>query len=637
MKMRVLMVTRERAADRRYGLGKSLSPLLEVFPEIGVSWVYLCQEDAGERGWRILRRLHGLFSRPLSWVLRGTEVPALLWGVLERLNMGRLAAHAVRREAITHVHCHDPLIALGFWLFSMGRRRSVRWGITEHGFGSYTQAIHEDGARLGWRTARLLRRIEAMVLSRADWVFAPTRAALDQLARDLALGHLPSHWHAVPHALAGRSTLTKSQARARLGWRDGETIVLAVGRLVPLKGFEQIIGMLARSDAGCWRLCILGDGDRDALLELARRLGVQERVQIESTDDVWVHYAAADVYLSASRTESFGLANLEAISAGLPAICTAVGGVPEVVGAAAVLVARDDEASMLRWLNRLLSDRGLRESLSAAGLALGAAWPSAGQIASACREVYLGGCVKSLGHPVVDGESKGELDEKTLFRPMQELTIPEGLKVMVLAPHADDEVIGCGGTIARVLERGGCVEVVIVSDGRLGDPAGHCAEDIGALRRREAEAAARELGLTSIRFLGMPDGMLDSEPRLRESLSAAVQAFEPDWIFVPSSEDAHLDHRAVANAAFDLLSGMNGGRRCFEYEVWVPVAADWLVDVTEVYPLKERALARYELPLRYKDYLTSARGLACYRGMQLEAVSARAEAFREIRPRHGRA
>src|SRR3569832_1007643 len=82
---------------------------------------------------------------------------------------------------------------------------------------------------------------------------------------------------------------------------------------------------------------LLGSGDAEPLRAQAHAAGFTN-LRVESTDDVAPYFHAADIYVSASSTESFGLANLEALCAGLPSICSAVGGVPEVMGDAAWLV-----------------------------------------------------------------------------------------------------------------------------------------------------------------------------------------------------------------------------------------------------------------------------------------------------------
>ena len=151
------MVTRELEADRRYGLGKSLTPVIEVLSSRGVTVDYLCQADVGARSRRWLQATYKRLGRLLTQRFPDTDTTSLAWGLLERLNMGRLAAKVAARGRYTHVHCHDAFIAAGDrWLTRLRYGTKPRWGVTSHGFGSYAQAFHEDGAVLGTKAMRWL-------------------------------------------------------------------------------------------------------------------------------------------------------------------------------------------------------------------------------------------------------------------------------------------------------------------------------------------------------------------------------------------------------------------------------------------------------------------------------------------------
>ncbi|MEN9848701.1 MAG: hypothetical protein RL368_1441, partial [Pseudomonadota bacterium] len=204
--MKILMVTRESTGDKKYGLGKSLTPIIAALEQQGAQVGYLSQADVGGRGVKVLQSIHkvicGLFSRFFT----ETAFNILVWGILERLNMGRLAVKVMLREQYTHVHCHDPIIAAGYhsfarlrWVLQGLRGHSALWGITQHGFGSYTQAFHEDGVNLGASTMRWMRNWETKIVLKAHWVLSPTNLGLKQLSRDLAIYPRPPHWYAIPH------------------------------------------------------------------------------------------------------------------------------------------------------------------------------------------------------------------------------------------------------------------------------------------------------------------------------------------------------------------------------------------------------------------------------------------------------
>lgn len=388
--MRVLMVTRETAEDRRYGLGKSLAPLFEPLRALGADVRYFCQEDMPadapvrrQRRLDRIARLPGLRGRPHRINL------AQAW--LERLQIGRAAAQVAAEEGYTHVHAHDPWLACGVaWGLKRSGHAAIRWGFTQHGFGSYSQATHEDGLLQGPAAQAWLRRIERAIAARARWVMAPTDSSLAQLARDLGLGARPPHWHAISHArprLAPAPRNERDAARAARGWTPREKVVLGVGRLVPLKCFDRLIRACAAQRDPDLRLLLVGGGDASGLRALAADLGFADQLRLEVADDVSPCYAAADVYVSASATEAFGMANLEALCAGLPALCSAVGGVPEVVADGGWLVPNDLD-TLTHSLRALLADEAFRQGWAQRALARAAQWPDATTIAQRYVAIY---------------------------------------------------------------------------------------------------------------------------------------------------------------------------------------------------------------------------------------------------------
>jgi glycosyltransferase involved in cell wall biosynthesis len=165
--------------------------------------------------------------------------------------------------------------------------------------------------------------------------------------------------------------------------------VVAVGRLVPLKNMDWVLQACA-----AWadqypqlRLCLLGEGDHASFLEKAAALGMADRLVLQVTDDVMPFLRAADVYVSASSTESFGLANVEALCAGLPCLCTAVGGVPEVMGDGAWLVPCEPQA-LTRALGSLLDNVDWRAFWQARAEARALACPDADWIAQRYVQIY---------------------------------------------------------------------------------------------------------------------------------------------------------------------------------------------------------------------------------------------------------
>jgi LmbE family N-acetylglucosaminyl deacetylase/glycosyltransferase involved in cell wall biosynthesis len=647
MKMpKILMVTRERSGDRRYGLGKSLDPVLRALVMQGASVGYLTQEDAGSRGWSILHRIHRWLASALTPVLRGTEVHGLAWGVLERVNMGRLAAKVARTEDYSHIHCHDPLVAWGLrWAlrFQWGGQRP-RWGVTEHGFGCYAQAIHEDGARLGHHAMRAMRALETRVLRAADWVVCPTHLSLQQLQRDLSLTAVSQRFQVIPHACPQLPIVDRATARFKLGLPPNAWVWLAVGRLAPLKAFDLLLDAFASLGTNPDQpivLCIAGGGDVASLRAKAETLRVSERLIIAETNSIAAFYAAADAYISTSRTESFGMANLEALCLGLPVLATGVGGVPEVLGGAALYLPMDAPSVWASQMARCQQDAGLRAYLTTQALHRAAVWPTAERVALAYLALYAGNFTDIAPLTMIDPAASTQEaetphvgsshDDKPLtHRAPRFLTLHDVQRVLVFAPHADDESFGCGGLLALLAQSGVSVRVCILTDGALGDPEQRIGGDPVAVRVAEATAAMACLGVNAPLFWGLPDGRLAEIPDLTERVAALVSAEAADWIFFPNGDDPHIDHVATARAA--IAAGRAAGERTrfFAYEVWQPMAVNRLLDISSAIQLKLAALKCYRLPAAYVDYSRAAEGLAAYRAIQLPQGRGFAEGFVEL-------
>jgi glycosyltransferase involved in cell wall biosynthesis len=154
---------------------------------------------------------------------------------------------------------------------------------------------------------------------------------------------------------------------------EGPIELLAVGSIVPRKGYDVLVAALAELRHLPWRLTIVGDADRSpaTTLRLERdiaRLAVADRISLRgavSADELALLYAAADMFVLPSRFEGYGMACAEAIANGVPVLATTAGAIPETVPpAAGVLVPPDDIAGLAAALHRLIGDPGERARLA---------------------------------------------------------------------------------------------------------------------------------------------------------------------------------------------------------------------------------------------------------------------------------
>jgi LmbE family N-acetylglucosaminyl deacetylase len=137
----------------------------------------------------------------------------------------------------------------------------------------------------------------------------------------------------------------------------------------------------------------------------------------------------------------------------------------------------------------------------------------------------------------------------------------------VLAPHADDESFGCGGTISARRAAGDRVVIVVATDGARSDRLGRDGPEVAAVRQDEARAAGRQLGVDpeDVRFLQLPDGSLqEHHAELVERLCELVAALDPVEILVCSEFDPHPDHLALHRALLEVPTRA----RVLEYLVW---------------------------------------------------------------------
>jgi glycosyltransferase involved in cell wall biosynthesis len=142
--------------------------------------------------------------------------------------------------------------------------------------------------------------------------------------------------------------------------------VISVGRLKAPKTFDVLLRALARLDQSTFRASVVGDGPDRALLEKLVSPSVE---LLGERDDVPALLAGADVFALSSASEGLPISVLEAMAAGLPVVASAVGGIPELVGDAGLLVPPRDEAALAAAIALLLEDEELRKSLGAAARA----------------------------------------------------------------------------------------------------------------------------------------------------------------------------------------------------------------------------------------------------------------------------
>lgn len=215
-----------------------------------------------------------------------------------------------------------------------------------------------------------------------------------------------------------------------------------------------------------------------------------------------------------------------------------------------------------------------------------------------------------------------------------------GGRILVLAAHPDDEVLGAGGVLALAAERGSQVRVWIATDGTAqeGVPEG-AAAGYGELRREEARRAALALGIPPPVFGGMADRTLETNGEALDSaIAGEIAAFEPDLVLCPSPAEIHPDHRALSEALYGTVARSRAGDpdhdryrflRLAFYEISQPFLPNTLVDIGAAARRKDDAIGAYASQQSVRDYAGALQGLNAYRRLTLSG-SGPVEAFRVL-------
>jgi len=199
--------------------------------------------------------------------------------------------------------------------------------------------------------------------------------------------------------------------------------------------------------------------------------------------------------------------------------------------------------------------------------------------------------------------------------------------VLVIAAHPDDEVLGCGGTIAKHLQHGDIVNILIVVEGQTSRQNNRNRDSLSK-ELKELQIAAKEanilLGTQNLNFLDFPDNRLDSIDRLDliKAIEINIKKYNPTTIYTHFAWDLNIDHRrlheAVITASRPIPGQIVKKILCFE----IPSSTEWqstgiypsftpnyFVDITDQLNLKIKALEKYDNEMREWPHARSIRAL----------------------------
>jgi len=215
--------------------------------------------------------------------------------------------------------------------------------------------------------------------------------------------------------------------------------------------------------------------------------------------------------------------------------------------------------------------------------------------------------------------------------------------ILVVAPHPDDEVLGCGGTIKKLISEGKNVFILVITRGKKEK----YSEDKIRNVRAEARNAHKILGVAETQFLDFPAPDLDlvSIAEISSAIALTIDGFKPETLYLPHLGDIHHDHKAVFNAGLVAARPVanNPVKNIYTYETlseteWAaPIGSDVFiptryVNIERYFRLKLEAMKCFKSQLR--DFpasrsLKTIEALANFRGSTVGF--SHAEAFMTIR------
>ena len=209
-------------------------------------------------------------------------------------------------------------------------------------------------------------------------------------------------------------------------------------------------------------------------------------------------------------------------------------------------------------------------------------------------------------------------------------------RIIVFAPHPDDETFGCGGTIAKSISEGHEVYVVIMTDGRyaflnvLGIENDPAPEELKEIRMQEVKKATRILGVPegNLIFLNFIDGTLeDNKEAAEEKVINILREKRPDEVYLPYKRDGHPDHRATHKIVKNAIRKLQISPVCYEYSIthrfarfgrFIDAFLDFIfgvkkvyVDISEFLDVKKLAMMEFKSELtavsarQHKPVITS--------------------------------
>ncbi|MCX6806994.1 MAG: PIG-L family deacetylase [Candidatus Berkelbacteria bacterium] len=194
---------------------------------------------------------------------------------------------------------------------------------------------------------------------------------------------------------------------------------------------------------------------------------------------------------------------------------------------------------------------------------------------------------------------------------------PEGKKILVLSPHPDDDVFGCGGTLALYPKTAEITSIYFSNGSR---------DNIESKGENEAKASGKILNLSEQIFLKLPDGEFSASDVNLAKFLYYLKKSDPDVVYLPFFLDPNPDHQEVCRFVYKACQRFKKELKLYSFEIWNPLFPNRLIDIKRSVKTKIAAIRAHKSQLQSRDYEKAILGLNQYRGQVMD-VSEFAEAF----------
>lgn len=219
------------------------------------------------------------------------------------------------------------------------------------------------------------------------------------------------------------------------------------------------------------------------------------------------------------------------------------------------------------------------------------------------------------------------------------------MNILIIAPHHDDEVLGCGGTIIKHHRKGDKIWVAYVTAGWSGIPKIKSKAEAIRIREKEARNACKILGIKKAIFMREENRDISANSAITQKLIRIIREIKPNLIYTPHPDEKDIEHKITYEITKEatwlskspylpkLGSPTKSIETIYLYEVWTPMRNFFLrEDITNVIDEKMKALLVYKSQLEHLNLVDAITGLNMYRGSMVGTSKKFAEVFQVEKP-----